>query len=78
MKVNDVDTGNIPVDWIPIAYAEYGRWYIYDNSPYTIEQSRWLEANDYITMTQKRLYVEDMYGNKVPTSKMELLIRKRR
>lgn len=72
------DFSLVPEDWLPVAYAEYGRWYEYEDAPYTIKQCRFLEANDIITMTQKRIFNVDSNGYKVPSPRIELLIRRRR
>ncbi len=78
MEEEVLDFSRVPDDWVAVAFAEYGRWYLYDNAPYTIKQCRYLEANDIITMTQKRVFIVGTDGKLTPSPKVELLIRKRR
>lgn len=73
-----VDMNNLPVEWVVIAYTEYGKWYSVENSIMSISQARDLEEQGYITMVQKRVYREDLVGERIPTSVIELLVRKRR
>jgi hypothetical protein len=73
-----VDMDNLPLDWLVIGYTEYGKWYSVDNSIMSIRQARDLEEQGYITMVQKRVYKMDILNNMVPTSVIELLVRKRR
>lgn len=73
-----VDMDNLPMEWVAIAYTEYGKWYSMENSIMSISQARDLEEQGYITMVQKRVYREDLMGKMVPTSVIELLVRKRR
>lgn len=73
-----VDMDNLPIEWVAIAYTEYGKWYSMENSIMSIRQARDLEEQGYITMVQKRVYREDLVGERIPTSVIELLVRKRR
>lgn len=73
-----VDMDNLPMEWVAIAYTEYGKWYSMENSIMSISQARDLEEQGYITMVQKRVYREDLMGKMVPTSVIELLVRKKR
>jgi len=73
-----VDMNNLPIEWVVIAYTEYGKWYSVENGIMSISQARDLEEQGYITMVQKRVYTEDLVGERIPTSVIELLVRKRR
>ncbi len=73
-----VDMDNLPIEWVVIAYTEHGKWYSMENSIMSIGQAKDLEKQGYITMVQKRVCREDLVGNKVPTSVIELLVRKKR
>lgn len=73
-----VDMNNLPIEWVAIAYTEYGKWYSMKNSIMSISQAKDLEEQGYITMVQKRVYREDLMGKMVPTSVIELLVRKKR
>ena len=78
MSDKAVDMNNLPIEWVVIAYTEYGKWYSVENSIMSIRQARDLEEQGYITMVQKRVYREDLVGERIPTSVIELLVRKRR
>lgn len=71
-------TFEIPEDWLVIAYTEYGKWYEVPDVGISINLARQLQYEDIITMVQKRKYGVDSNGVLVPTSVMELLIRRRR
>lgn len=73
-----VDMDNLPEEWTVIAYTEYGKWYLVENSIMSIQQARRLEEENYITMVQKRVFNTDLTGSLVPTSVMELMVRKKR
>lgn len=73
-----VDMDNLPKEWTVIAYTEYGKWYLVENSIMSIQQARRLEEENYITMVQKRVFNTDLTGSLVPTSVMELMVRKKR
>lgn len=78
MSDSRIDLNNLPMDWVVIAYTEYGKWYSVDNSIMSIDEARDLEEQRYITMVQKRVFKENIEGRRIPTSVMELLVRKRR
>ena len=68
----------IPEEWLAIAYTEYGKWYEIPGVGISIKDARQLHYDDLITMIQKRKYGLDLTGQLVPTSAMELWIRKKR
>ena len=70
--------GDLPDEFTAIAYTEYGKWYEIDNAIMSIIQARKLEYNGIITMVQKRVFTRDDKGKNIPTSIIQLLIRKKR
>jgi hypothetical protein len=65
-------------DWLAIAYTEYGKWYEIPGVGISIRDARQLHYNDIITMIQKRKYTLGSNNKLVPTSVIELWIRKKR